>query len=103
MVVISWIRRGSTLRLPTYDQGGTMDTLTLPQARTAFEQTLRLASIVPMDRGASAGKEQQAGSVAHQQRPDLVNLGTCLGQFDGLLADMEASGMDAIPEGAALC
>jgi hypothetical protein len=80
-----------------------MDTLTLSQARTAFEQMLRRASIVAINRGASASAKQQAGPLAHQQRLDLVTLGNCLEQFDGLLADMEDAGLDAIPAGAAVC
>jgi hypothetical protein len=79
-----------------------MDTLTLPQARLLLEQALqRVDSATPGPTDA-ADLGRQAQHIDHPQRMYLWTLESCIEQFDALLADMDESGLDAVPEGAAV-
>lgn len=74
-----------------------MNTLTLPQARTALEQALRRAGT------ADAPAVRHEGLLSDPlRRARRDTLEDCVAQLDALLAGMEETGLDAAPEGAAV-
>ena len=79
-----------------------MDTLTLPQARLLLEQALHLVETATPGSTDAADLGRQAQHLDHQQHRYLLTLASCIEQFDALLADMDESGLDAVPEGAAV-